>query len=212
MYYASRVTPKRVFLRKCSGQQVTGGSSLRAVHRFKLAPVFIAIVLVVGLTSFNKAHGGAARQYPASEAPRMDGGYFVEFRAREGLTRLGHAYVVYGRLDTQGRMVASQVIGFSDGDEQSVHLFSTRATIRPLKADHTASNTAIYRRRINAAQFREMQLKIRQVRRAQPPYHLIFLNCTDFAGEIAESIGLYRPPSLFPPRAYVVWLRLLNGP
>ena len=185
---------------------------MRAVHRSKLAPVFIASVLVAGFTSLNAAHGGAARQYPASEAPRMNRRDFVEFRAREGLTRLGHAYVVYGRLDTQGRTVASQAIGFSDGDEQGVHFFMSRATIGPLNADRTDSYTAIYRRRLNAAQFRELQLKIRQVRRAQPPYHLIFFNCTDFAGEIAESVGLYRPPSLFLPRAYVVWLRLLNGP
>jgi hypothetical protein len=72
--------------------------------------------------------------------------------------------------------------------------------------------TVIYRRRLTAAQFERLTAKIRQMRRAQPPYHFFFLNCTDFAGEIAESIGLHRPPGLMLPMAYVVGLRILNGP
>jgi hypothetical protein len=158
------------------------------------------------------ASGASVRPYAASEAAQVGGGYFVEFRARRGLTPFGHSYIVYGRLNAQGDMIAPQVVGFSDGDPTSTHLFVERALVGPLDRDFKDTPTAVYRRRLTATQFDQLSSKVRQFRRAQLPYHFFFLNCEDFAGEIAESIGLRRPPSLVPPMAYVAWLRVLNGP
>src|SRR3954466_910342 len=109
-------------------------------------------------------------------------------------------------------MIAPRVVGFSDGDPQGAHLFAERAFIGPLTRDFASPPTAIYRRHLTATQFDQLTSKIRQIRRAQLPYHFFFLNCDDFAGEIAESIGLLRPPGLMLPMAYVVSLRVLNGP
>jgi hypothetical protein len=158
------------------------------------------------------ASDGATRPYVAREAPQAGGGYFVEFRARHGMTPFGHNYIVYGRLSAQGDMIAPQAVGFSDGDEGRPHLFAARAFVGPLSEDFKATPTAVYRLRLTATQFDQLISKVRQVRRAGLPYHFLFLNCGDFAGEIAGSIGLRRPPSLVPPTAYVDWLRLLNGP
>jgi len=157
------------------------------------------------------AADGSTRQYKARET-QAGGGYFVEFRARRGMTPFGHNYMVYGRLNAQGDMIAPQVVGFSDGDPRDVHLYAAHGHVGPLTLDFMNPPTVIYRRHLTAAQFERLTAKIRQMRRARPPYHFIFLNCEDFTGEIAESIGLVRPPGLMLPMAYVVWLRALNGP
>jgi hypothetical protein len=141
-----------------------------------------------------------------------DGTYFVEFHARQGLTVFGHTYIVYGRLNARGTIVARHVVGFSDGDNGTVRLYAARGLVGPLKRDLSHLPTASYRRHLTPAQFFQLNLKIVQIQQAQPPYHLFFFNCTDFAGEIAEAIGLRRPPGLMVPTAYVVWLRALNGP
>src|SRR4051812_29788411 len=96
-------------------------------------------IACIALTLFSwqnaNASDGATRQYGPREAPQVGGRYFVEFRARRGLTPFGHNYIVYGRLNTQGDMIAQQVVGFSDGDERSAHLFAVRAFVGPLKQD-----------------------------------------------------------------------------
>ena len=158
------------------------------------------------------ASDGPTRPYAASETPQTGGGYFVEFRARHGMTPFGHNYIVYGRLDAHGGMVAPQTVGFSDGDAGRPHMFAARGFVGPLHEDFASAPTAVYRRRLTAAQFDRLNSKIRQMRQSQLPYHFIFMNCGDFAGEIAELIGLRRPPGLVPPTAYVDWLRILNGP
>jgi len=158
------------------------------------------------------ASDGSTRHDGARGTPQVGGGYFVEFRARRGMTPFGHNYIVYGRLNAQGDMIAPRVVGFSDGDPRDVHLYAAHGLVGPLALDFTNPPTAIYRRHLTATQFDQLTAKIRQIRRAQPPYHFFFLNCDDFAGEIAESIGLLRPPGLMLPMAYVVSLRVLNGP
>ena len=137
--------------------------------------------------------------------------YFIEFRARDGLTGFGHAYIIYGRLDDRGEVIESHLVGFSDGDNGAVHLYVPRAAIGPLQKDFTHIPTAVYRRILTADQFRALNTKIRDIRHAQPPFHMLFLNCTDFLGEIAEAIGLPRPPVPRVPTPYVRWLRAFNG-
>jgi hypothetical protein len=175
--------------------------------------VRIALIALTVLFGQNaEASASPMRLNSAGGKTRIDGGYFVEFRARGGLTAFGHAYVVYGRLNAQGKIVAQQVVGFSDGDRRATHVFALRASLAPLEQDLKNPSTVVYRRRLSASQFLQLNEKILQVRRARPPYHMFFFNCTDFAGELAEAVGLRRPPSFLFPAAYVSWLRALNGP
>ena len=172
-------------------------------------------VACIALALFPWQNAGASDgswRHDGARETQAGGGYFVEFRARRGMTPFGHNYMVYGRLNAQGDMIAPQVVGFSDGDPRDVHLYAAHGRVGPLALDFTNPPTVIYRRHLTAVQFERLTAKIRQMRQARPPYHFFFLNCEDFTGEIAESIGLVRPPGLMLPMAYVVWLRALNGP
>ena len=53
----------------------------------------------------------------------------------------------------------------------------------------------IYRREITAAEFARVSRAVRMLKATQRQWHLIFYNCNDFAIEIAEALGLRRPPS-----------------
>ena len=105
-----------------------------ADHSFR-RPNYSVRMACIALTLFPwqnaSAADGSTRQYGARETPQVGGGYFVEFRARRGLTPFGHSYIVYGRLNAQGDMIAPQVVGFSDGDPQGAHLFAERAFVGP---------------------------------------------------------------------------------
>jgi hypothetical protein len=180
-------------------------------NRWRRSVRIACIALALFPLQSASASDGSSRHDGARET-QAGGGYFVEFRARRGMTPFGHNYMVYGRLNAQGGMIAPQVVGFSDGDPRDVHLYAAHGHVGPLALDFTNPPTVIYRRHLTAVQFERLTAKIRQMRRARPPYHFIFLNCEDFTGEIAESIGLVRSPGLMLPMAYVVWLRALNGP
>ena len=144
--------------------------------------------------------------------PQVGGGYFVEIRARPGPYILGHIFIVYGLLNAHGKIVHAQVVGFSpDSDRHWVALFiPVRGLVDRQKSDiKTASNT-IYRRYLTAAEFHQLDAKVRQFRATKPAWHLLFNNCNHFVGEIAKSIGLHSPSSLMLPPTYVVRLHDLN--
>ncbi len=151
---------------------------------------------------------GADRAHEASWGHER---HFIEFRARDGLTGFGHGYIVYGRLDARGEVIESHLVGYSDGDNGAIHIYMPHAAIGPLQKYFTHVPTAVYRRILTTEQYRALNTKIADMRRARPPFHMLFLNCTDFLGEIAESIGLHRPPIPMVPTPYVRWLRAFNG-
>jgi hypothetical protein len=56
-----------------------------------------------------------------------------------------------------------------------------------------------------------MRAAIRHQRTIDRQWSLLLFNCNDFAGEIAEALGLRRPPGAMLPNMFVASLRLLNG-
>ena len=68
----------------------------------------------------------------------------------------------------------------------------------------------LYRRELSAAEFERVGRAVRMLKANEHRWHLIFYNCNDFAIEIAEALGLWRPPSLLPPSVWVGMLRTLN--
>jgi hypothetical protein len=165
------------------------------------------IALAVLLCTSAQASEKSARLNTAA----VERSHFVEFRVRPGSSIFGHVYVAYGRLNAKGNIAQINVVGFSDGDDARWHFYSKKGSVDPLTSDTTYFPIVRYRRHLTSVQFQQLEAKILQVRRAQPPYHMLFFNCTDFAGELAETIGLRRPPSLLFPSAYVAWLRVLNN-
>jgi hypothetical protein len=154
-----------------------------------------------------------AREYLAGENKREGVRYFVDFHARNRPSPTGHDFIVYGRLNAHGRIVEAQVVGFSpDTDKyRAAYFIPMPGLLGRERADFTVPSTVIYRRHLTAAEFHQLNGKVRQVRAAQPSWHLIFSNCNYFVGEMAKSIGLHKPPSLLPPSIYVFLLRALNG-
>jgi hypothetical protein len=150
--------------------------------------------------------------YQADENQRESAHYFVDFHARGRPSFPGHVFIVYGELNARGGIVEAQVVGFTpDADRYSIAYFiPVPGLIGRQKADLTEPSTVIYRRHLTAAEFHQLIVKVRQIRAAQPLWHLIFSNCNDFVGEIAKSIGLHKPPSLLLPSDYVSLLRVLN--
>lgn len=148
--------------------------------------------------------GDAVAQSSAGER------YFIDFRARQS-TYIGHTYIVYFRVGADGRVAEEHHEGLIPEEDVWNGLFSPiRATIRKYKDDTRLPVTDIYRRELTAAEFVRVGRAVRMLRATQRRWHLIFYNCNDFAIEIAEALGLRRPPSLMPPNVWVSTMRALN--
>ena len=156
----------------------------------------------------------AAQHAPVPLAGDVSAGksYFVDFHARRGQSLVGHAFIVYGRLNAGGKILQAQVAGhFPSGKYPWKGIIvPVRGSVGYNKYDFVEPSIDIYRRRLNSAEFKQLSTMVRQLKAIDPAYHLIFFNCNDFAGEAAESIGLRRPPSVMLPATYVGWLRALN--
>ena len=107
----------------------------------------------------------------------------------------GHAHWGLTLGPVSGRLIAEMMTG---------------ATIRKYKDDTRLPVTDTYRRELTAAEFARVGRAVRVLKATQRQWHLIFYNCNDFAIEIAEALGLRRPPSLMPPGAWVRTMRALN--
>lgn len=152
--------------------------------------------------------GDALAQSPVASGER----YFIDFRARRS-AHIGHTYITYFRIDAAGRITEGHVAGLVPQEDVWHGLFSPiRAAIRAYKDDTRLPATATYRREITATEFDRVVRAVRMLKATQHKWHLVFYNCNDFAIEIAEALGLWRPPSLLPPSVWVGTLRALNEP
>lgn len=138
--------------------------------------------------------------------------YFIEFRARPS-TYIGHTFIHYGRMNTDGRVVESNRAGLiPEEDAWKGLIFPVRGTVREYKDDTRLPSRVIYRRQLTAAEFARVGRTVRQMQATQHLWHGVFFNCNDFAVEIAEALHMRRPPSLLPPDVWVDALRALNEP
>jgi hypothetical protein len=155
---------------------------------------------------------------PFSFAPRPEGPpegrpYFVDFRAgSESIT--GHSYIVFGRLSASGHIVSIQNADILPVNQNAAvvgTLAPIRAQVQVRDGDSKRTSTINYRRYLTAAEFAKMQAAIRHERSIDRQWSLLLFNCNDFAGNIAEALGLWRPSGLMLPNTFVASLRLLNG-
>ena len=145
-----------------------------------------------------------------AEEPWPNGGYFIDFRSRPS-TYIGHTYIVYGRLNAEGRVLEMHYAGLIPEEDAWKGLVApVRATVRRYIDDTRLTPTAIYRRRLTAAEYRQVTRTVEYLHATEHRWHAIFQNCNDFGIQIAEALGLWRPPSLMPPSAWVAGLRALN--
>jgi hypothetical protein len=155
----------------------------------------------------------AAAQDARDRAP-ADASYFMDFRARSG-GMLGHTFVVYGRIE-RGRALEHGSAGLYPHDKYSDSLLPALIPVAGYvnvkkEGPELGKTTAVYRRRLDARQYRHLQLTILRLRARRARWHLIFYNCNDFAVQVAREMGLWTPTSLMAPHVFVHSLRAMNG-
>lgn len=136
--------------------------------------------------------------------------YFIDFRARRS-AYIGHTYIIYFRIDAGSRLIEEHHAGLVPEENVWNGVFSPiRAAIRKYKDDTRLPPTVIYRRELSAAEYARVERTVRMLRANEHRWHVIFYNCNDFAIELAEALGLWRPPSLMPPSMWVGMLKAVN--
>jgi hypothetical protein len=216
-----RAADRRQFAQ--SGRSGFGERVLRVTARH--GPLAIAVAGSIGLTC---ACGTAvaveklaetlyarplyAQAFTADDRPRGQERYFVDFRARPS-TYIGHSFIVYGRMDSGGRVTDARYAGLiPEVDAWRGLVFPAQGSVRGYVDDTRLTPTIIYRRYLTAGEFSRVAARVRLLQATQHQWHALFFNCNDFAIEIAETLGMRRPPSLMPPHIWVATLRALNGP
>jgi hypothetical protein len=143
------------------------------------------------------------------------GRYYVEFRSR-WLALYGHTYVVYGRLDADGKpldrhFVALYPRGGYLGLAAGSLPIMVPATTLPVWGDSEFDTLTVYRRPIKPAQYEKIENFVYQTRSHANSWNLYTINCNYFAGEIAALVGLKVPPlSAQVAPLYVKEIELLN--
>jgi hypothetical protein len=165
----------------------------------------------VNATASRPSHGAAAGQLPKS-AKR----YFIEFRSRYAFT-YGHSYVVFGRLDANGKMVNPQVAGLAPKSSDpniymAGHLVpvasSTGWTDGDLEPEYMS---AYWRVMLSEAEYKDVVADIRKLQASSPVWHAALYNCNAFVGDIARSMGYKTPFHWLMPQQYITSLRKMNG-
>jgi hypothetical protein len=148
-----------------------------------------------------------------TETPPAGRPYFVDFRAgAESIT--GHTYIVFGRLGASGGIVSienADILPVNQNNTVFGSLVPIRAQVQVRNGDSKRSAVITYRHYLSAAEFARLQMAVRHERAVDRQWSLLLFNCNDFAGKIAEALGLRRPSGLMLPNMFVASLRLLNG-
>jgi hypothetical protein len=183
-------------------------------NALRVANAILASVVSAGLLLASATVGSAASQRNTdmlfAEVPRVGGGYFIDFRARPS-SYIGHTYIVYGRIDASGRLVETHYAGLIPFGQPWRGLFvPIEASVQEYIDDTRRTPSAIYRVRLTAGQYRAVVQRVEYLRAQDRVWHAVFLNCNDFANQIAETLGMLHPPSTMPPPMWVGLFRLLN--
>jgi len=143
--------------------------------------------------------------------------YFIEFRSRTAVS-YGHAFVLFGKLDAQGRIVESEISGLHPATDSSIpyalgHLIPVPAETGPSFGDDDEQYvTARYRILLNEAEYNQVVAYIREKQANSPVWHAVLYSCVTFIKDIAQSMGLRTPrTSVIYPETFVNDLREMNA-
>jgi hypothetical protein len=184
----------------------------------RAAPRLIAALLCLAPLF---APAQAMAQQTATAAPRAERWhYFVDFRARSS-SRIGHTFVVFGRMGARGRVLEAHYAGLYPKDKYEHFLvisalagpaYAVPAYIGTGKDDRNGQVTAVYRRKLTARSYAHLRATLRRLQAEKPRWHLFFYNCNDFAAQVAQAMRMVTPPTLAPPLLFVNGLAAINGP
>lgn len=157
------------------------------------------------------AHAVSIENSPPAGAAR----HVIEFRARPGGVA-GHSYVMFGFLDSAGRLVRPQYAGFRPADGAIGFILGSvvvyAGTFDPSEDDLEGPVTTLYRRALTPAQYRALVAEVAKARADMQLWNLLGNNCNDFVARLAEAIGLKTPSTLLPPDGFIDVMRSLNEP
>ena len=172
----------------------------------------------LALTAATVAQVGPGRRIATPQpppAPPAHGQYFVDFRARStGL--FGHAFLYYGRIDRRGRVAEAHFAGLYPREDHRVFtpllpLMFVPGYVSLTMEDPNKDLSAIYRRRLSAAQYAHLKATVRRLKARNRWWHPAFYNCNDFVAHVARQLGLRTPHGLDVPTGFVRALRQVNG-
>ena len=164
------------------------------------APLFLALCLMVPAVAPAAAQDGRVN-------------HFIDFRARPGAL-WGHTFILYGRVDQRGQPLELHRAGLYPDEGRPALIFGTfvpvRAAVRAVPDDLSETPSAIYRRTLTPAQYVRLKSTVAGIRANDHAWHMLMHNCNHFADLVAQSLGLYTPPSMLVPNAWVRALKAMN--
>ena len=154
----------------------------------------------------------------ASASEEKDDQYFIEFRSRYALS-YGHSYVVFGRMNEAGEMVAPEVAGLHPKSLSAVpyvlgHFVPVAAETGWSDGDlEEPYRSASWRVMLNKAQYTKVVAHIRKMQASSPIWQASVYNCNAFAADIARFMGFKTPGIWLRPQQFMTELREMNtGP
>jgi len=184
----------------------------------------LAVMAALGATAASaqdtgaRAGNGTRSSSAARATPAVAKPYFVDFRSRSALS-YGHTFLVYGRLNAQGKIIESHVAGLSPFTESSVPWMIGHLIPVPSETGATDGDTedqyitASYRVLLSAPEYNKAVAYIKQHQADSKMWHALLHNCNAWVGEVAAYMGLKSPfSSVFMyPADYITNLREVNG-
>ncbi|MEF2553531.1 hypothetical protein VQ042_19595 [Aurantimonas sp. A2-1-M11] len=159
-------------------------------------------------------------------AQQLSKPYFIDFRSRNALS-YGHTFVVFGKLDQNGRVPTdsrgvlipgvTEVAGLHPASTSNVpytigHVLPVPAETGPSDGDtEIAYMTANYRIDLTEQEYRDVVGYIRGLQESSTVWHAVLYNCSSFVSDIAEHMGLKAPNHMLFPKEYITSLKEMNS-
>ena len=182
---------------------LAGCQSMSAESTTSVAPLGYAVDFPkLTCTSWGKPQGRSDK-LTASRVKPGDPAY-MEFRLRAALSvPSGHLYVVFGRLDPQGKPVTRQYIGlFPNGGPVGLYagaMVPMPAQLEPDFNDCAFPASAAYRVSLTEEQYQRLLGKVRAYLANPPKWRMFGFNCNNFAASLGEVAGLREPANRNQP-------------
>jgi hypothetical protein len=187
----------------------------------RVSSLFVLIVLPLlgGCAAFNDDLKGAHAAVPLEEVetPGLTPapGYYVEFRARMAVYLSGHAYVVYGPQDENGKPLKEHITGFFPKYHMLGYFGGVLAVpgeVDEIKRDRKQEPLVSFRKTLTFDEYRTLVEFIAEAKKEKKIWNIFAANCNEFVGAAAKAVGLKAPPvSFMPTPAYVLALKELNA-
>jgi hypothetical protein len=177
----------------------------RQCRRFTRVAIF-GISFAIGLAGLVRAADIVDRKLDLRNATDANGNYYVVFCARHSSDEAnlpGHAFVVWGKEDSENQMSSAKAFGFypADGEKKKMIFgnvkgeLANEATKKPNQQSLLTHRLIV---QVNKQKWLDSQKEVATWRTED--YNLFSNNCTHFAYAVAADVGLdiAKPGTEFP--------------